>query len=33
MLTALAAAGYILLRARRSYPQDVATAAASANRN
>jgi MFS family permease len=30
MLIALAAAGYILLRARRSYPQDVATAAASA---
>jgi MFS family permease len=30
MLIALAAAGYILLRARRSYPRDVATAAASA---
>jgi MFS family permease len=30
MLIALGAAGYILLRARRSYPQDVATAAASA---
>jgi len=31
MLIALAAAGYILLRARRTYPQDVATAAASAS--
>lgn len=30
MLIALAAAGYILLRARSSYPRDVATAAASA---
>jgi MFS family permease len=30
MLIALGAAGYILLRARRTYPRDVATAAASA---
>jgi hypothetical protein len=30
MLVALAAAGWILLRARQSYPRDVATAAASA---
>jgi MFS family permease len=30
MLIALGAAGYILLRARRTYPQDVATAGASA---
>src|SRR3954452_2640688 len=33
MLIALGAAGYILLRARRTYPQDVATAAASAQQH